>query len=625
MLPPIAPGLRLDVRTLLAAVLLCLAGAAAFAEPPHNVLELFSNNRLAPGNLEADRGLRDALAAPAAPPVQHFAEFLDAPQFEGEAHERTTLAYLRAKYREHPPEVLVAFSDAAFDFLARHRADLFPGVPLVHASVSPALLRRYAPAADVLGVPMQYDFGGTIEPALRFHPKADRLVVVTGSASRDRSWEARLRAEAPALAGGRRVEFWSGLPTPLLLQRLAALDAGTVVFTPGYYADGAGVMSNPARTAAAIAEASAAPVYGPLDTFIGSGAVGGRMPSFEGIGRQAGEIVARLLAGEAPGSIRLPARTPIALHLDWRAVERFGIDRSAIPPDAVVHFRAPGFWQQYRAVAIGGATVIALQAALIGALLVERRRRRAAELSVQQQRIELLHASRLAVAGEMTAAIAHEINQPLGAVQTSADAAELLLQSGTDRRDDLQRIVARIRRDSVRAAEVVRRLRQLLSRHEPERTPFDLAPALHEAARLLMPEARRRGVTLELHIAADAGRVRGDRTQIGQVLMNLVLNAFDAVAALAPPQRVVRIEAQADGAQVRVSVHERGKVIAAADLARVFDSFYTTKSGGMGLGLPIARTIVEAHGGRIVAASSPEDGTRFSFELPRLDEAQAAA
>ena len=181
----------------------------------------------------------------------------------------------------------------------------------------------------------------------------------------------------------------------------------------------------------------------------------------------------------------------------------------------MIHFREPSFWQQHRDIAIVAITVIALQAALIGALLLERRRRRSAEMSVQKQRVELAHASRLAVAGELTAAIAHEINQPLGALQTRADAAELLLQSGTDRRDDLQRIVARIRRDSVRAAEVVRRLRQLLARHEPERRPLDLAAALRESAALLGAEARRRGVTLDLRLPV-RGRVRGDQTQIGR-------------------------------------------------------------------------------------------------------------
>ncbi len=142
-----------------------------------------------------------------------------------------------------------------------------------------------------------------------------------------------------------------------------------------------------------------------------------------------------------------------------------------------------------------------IQAALIVALLVERRRRRTAETAIQKQRTELAHASRLAVAGELTASIAHEINQPLGAVQTSADAADLILQAGGDRRDDLLRIVTRIRRDNLRASDVIRRLRALLAKHEPERQPFDLNAALSDVDALLRAEARRRHANLELRLA----------------------------------------------------------------------------------------------------------------------------
>ncbi len=445
--------------TLTLTLLWSVASSEVFAATSRNVLVLFSNSRLAPGNAEVDRGLRAALTDMPAPPVHLFYEFLDSPEFGGAAHERAVIDYLRAKYASRPPAVLLAFSDAAYEFVMRHRSEVFPAVPLVYGSVSTAVLQRSPAPPGALGVELEYDFGGTIAQALRWHPRARRLIVITGTSSRDRTWEARLRREAPALAGERQLEFWAGLPKDEMVQRLADLDASSVVFTPGYYIDGDGALSTPRDSVARLAPVSGAPVYGPLDTFIGTGVVGGRMARFEGIGRQAGALVAQRLAGADAVVHPTKIQAPIALHVDWRQVERFGIDPSAIPADAVVHFRVPTFWERYRFVAITTAAIILLQAALIGTLLFERRRRRAAELVSQKQRVELAHASRLAVAGELTASIAHEINQPLGAVQTGADAAELLLQSGADRREDLQRIVSRIQRDSVRAADVVRRVR----------------------------------------------------------------------------------------------------------------------------------------------------------------------
>lgn len=303
---------------------------AALAAEPRNVLVLYSNNRLVPGNVAVDRGLRAALTSSAERPVQFFSEFLDRPEFSGAAYEKTMTTYLHDKYAARPPDVIVSVADDAVEFLARNRAELFPGIPVVHATASQAFLRGLQPLpADIVGVPMEYDFAGTL--ALRLHPDATRVVVVTGSSARDKGWEARLRQEVPPLAGNRRVDFLAGASTAEVLRRLGDLGNDTVVFTPGYFQDRDGRIFNPRDAAGAMAAASKAPVYGPFDTFIGTGVVGGMMPSFEAMGREAGTIVNRLFAGAAPASLQLPAIMPTALQVDWRQVRRWGIDDADIP------------------------------------------------------------------------------------------------------------------------------------------------------------------------------------------------------------------------------------------------------------------------------------------------------
>ena len=241
---------RASNRVLLAATALILLAQAAMAAETRNVLVLHSNNRLAPGNIAADQGLRAAITSPTDRPVQIFSEFLDQPAFGGEAYERTVTTYLREKYAVRPPDAIVTVSDNALDFLLRNRAQLFEKVPLVHLGVSKSDLRAIPTLpADVVGVPIEYDFSGTIEQALRWHPAARRLVIMTGASERDRGWEARLRREVPAVAGSVQVEYLSRLPTGSVLQRLSQLGADAVVFTPDYYQDGEGRPSIRARQA----------------------------------------------------------------------------------------------------------------------------------------------------------------------------------------------------------------------------------------------------------------------------------------------------------------------------------------------------------------------------------------
>jgi hypothetical protein len=328
----------------------------------------------------ADGVERPPLANAGSVPVQTFSAFLDLPEFNGAAYEDATTTYLRGKYAARPPQAIVAVSDEALDFLVRHRAELFPGVPVVFTDVFIEMLRSIPSLPnDVVGVPVQYDYSGTIVPALLWQPAARKLVVITGASARDKAAEARLHREIPRTAGPTiSVEYWSGLPTASLQQRLGKLAGDTIVFTPGYFQDGDGTWFSPRDAAALIAAASTAPVYGPLETFIGLGVVGGRMPSFEDMGMQAGRIVNELLAGIAPTALKLSTFTPIELHVDWRQIRRWGIDESLIPEKTVKHFKPPTWWEAYRTEALIALSIIVLQALLIAALFIDRRQRRAA-------------------------------------------------------------------------------------------------------------------------------------------------------------------------------------------------------------------------------------------------------
>jgi two-component system sensor kinase FixL len=233
----------------------------------------------------------------------------------------------------------------------------------------------------------------------------------------------------------------------------------------------------------------------------------------------------------------------------------------------------------------------------------------------EEARRELVHASRLAVLSEFTASIAHEINQPLGAILSNADAAELLLENASPPLDEVRRILADIRSDDLRASEVIRKLRGLLRRGEVERQPLDLNGVVRDVSIILRAEAQRRGVEIILKLSANPCIVWGDRVHLQQVLLNLIVNGFEAMAETRGDRRVT-LSTELSGGEVIVRVSDSGAGIPAERLPKLFDRFFSTKREGMGMGLAISRSLVEEHGGRIWAESPSGSGAHFCFALP---------
>lgn len=243
--------------------------------------------------------------------------------------------------------------------------------------------------------------------------------------------------------------------------------------------------------------------------------------------------------------------------------------------------------------------------------------RAAADVKIRKAQDELAHLNRMAALSELAASIAHELNQPLAAILNNAQAAGRLLSRPEPDVAESRAAIADIADDARRAGQIIQRMRAMLKKGEPSADAHDLNDLAREVARLIAGDALLRGALLQFDLAPRLPAVRGDGVQLQQVLLNLLVNALDAVSRRPPDARqiVVRTRARGD-AEVEISVEDSGEGIAPADLERIFEAFFTTKAAGLGVGLAISRNIVEAHGGRLWAESPPGRGATLRCALP---------
>jgi signal transduction histidine kinase len=299
--------------------------------------------------------------------------------------------------------------------------------------------------------------------------------------------------------------------------------------------------------------------------------------------------------------------------IDRAAKEKLGFDfehRLLMPDGSVKHLRivASMVCDEPGAVMFVGA-VMDITAA------------KRAQEQLHEAHTELAYVTRVTTLGELTASIAHEVNQPLAAIVTNGEASLRFLGRAPPHLDEVRDALRRMIGDGKRASEIVQRIRALIRKTEPQSAPVDLNIVIRESVSLAQREAATQRVTLCLELGPGLPAILGDWVQLQQVIINLIFNGIQAMAAVDDRSRELLIRSHRDdGGQVLVSVRDSGIGIDPGNAGRLFDAFFTTKPDGMGMGLAICRTIIEAHGGRLWASGNAGPGATFQFSLPAMRE-----
>jgi signal transduction histidine kinase len=538
--------------------------------------------------------------------------------------ENSLIGYINALFPQRDVKLIVAMGAPATRFVLRHRAELFPSAPLLIASSDLRTFSDLTLGNNDTACATLYDPTVEIDTILRLLPDTKDILVATGAAPNGDFWTNLLRRSFERYAPRVTFHWLSGLTTDEMLKRVESLPPRSAIFYVSVNSDARGAPMEGDFVLLRSLEIGRAPVFTHVDSHFGRGIVGGPMFSSRDIAEKCADAAVRLLNGENPADIKVPPIGLAAPVYDWRQLQRWGISESSLPSGSVVLFRELSAWQKYRLEISAIAATMLLLAGLIAWLIYEHRRRSLAEIRSHNAMAELANMNRLAAAGQLSASIAHEINQPITGMVLNANAALRWLKTETPDTGKVAVLLTDIAGAGRHAAEIVASIRAMFKRETNARVPVNLNRKIETILALLRADLQSAGVRVETRLDDMLPAITGDPVQLEQVMLNIVANARDAMRGV--ELRLLKIETgRTPSGMVRVSIEDTGPGVRDADRDRIFEPLFTTKESGMGMGLSICRSIIENHGGTISVAAGAERGTIFCFELPIAAQAASPA
>ena len=609
----------------LSVALLIFATTGAAAEP-RRVLMLHAFGHAHSPWSDMAGSFRAELIKKSPEPIDVYEVSLDTARVQDPHDEGLFVEYIRAVFYGRKLDLIVPVGAPAAFFMQRYRQMMFPTTPMLIVGADVRRIPSTTRMANDAAVLLDLDLPAYLKNILQLRPETTDIAVVVGNSPVERYWTSELRRDFQPFADRVNITWFNDLTFGEMLERAATMPRQSAIFWFLLSEDAAGVPYSQDAALERMREVATAPIFGIGDYQLGRGIVGGPLMQTSVLGREAAEVGLRILRGETRGeSINPPSVTFGSPMYDWRELQRLNISEARLPVGSIVQFRERTVWEQYRLQIFVALAIVFFQAALIGGLLFERQaRKHAAEqadkarLETGQYRENLAHLARVHTVGEMSTAIAHEVNQPLVAIKNYALAARRrLMGDGTLGVAKVQELLDKIEAQASRAGGVLQSLRAMVKKHEPEATETELGELVAVAVKLVEMESRNANIRIESAIAPELPFVLADGIQIQQVVLNLTRNAIEAIEGAGITNSVIKVAVASSAKnEIAVSVTDRGPGIAPKDANHIFDPFYSTKRGGLGVGLSISRAIVEAHGGRLWSAPNEGGGCVFQFTLP---------
>lgn len=627
---PRAHTLRFDSTfTLVGFVIVCafllvVPVVSGQATAPKRLVVLYWDNKEFPGNAKFEESFKAHLQLDRRQDVEYFPEYYEFSRFPEENHSVSFRNYLRSKYSDRTVDVVVASADAPLKFLLQYRNELFSKSPIVFVANDLPKPNTLTAAAGATGIHYKNAYRETVDLALRLHPGTKHVFVVSGTPQRDRRYETVIQQE---LSDFEKVEvrYLTDLPLNQLISKTSSLPPDSVILYVWQQSlNEQGKLLESYEVLSRIAPGSSAPIYGFGTVVLGSGIVGGYLQGPEMNGARTAEFVDRILSGTPAREIPVEQSQRVAMF-DWRELRRWGIAESSLPPASLVRFKEFTFWELYKWRIVGLITLVILQSAFIGVLLVERRRRRHAREALDQlnaeleSRIEKRTAELAAKSRELESfayTVAHDLKAPLRGIDGYG---RLLLEEyGKNLDQEAQTFLQTIRSSTDEMTELIDDLLAYsrLERRELKTDRIELASIVNS-----LVEAKRETADREIDFVVDVNGATAlaDASGLAQSLRNYLDNAIKFTHKVDEPRIEVGSKETAESCVLWVKDNGIGFDMKHHD--EIFDIFQRLSDAddypGTGIGLAIVRKAMERMGGRAWAESEPGHGATFYLEIPK--------
>ena len=543
-------------------------------------------------------------------------EHADRTRFPEEEYLGKIIDLYQYKYGENQLDLILLIGGESTNRLLEQGADLFDGIPVVLVGVGAKELPANRSPVNTVSMSWGLDFDRTLNLINDLLPEARNIFVVSGNSLTDEKIRQVAASALERSVKSFEAHYLVDYSVAELYQKVAVLPDNSVILFLSLFRDGNGEYFISREVAAELSRKANAPTFGNIELYLGHGIVGGDMVSADFQGHKYAVLTREILEGVPLEKLELTEKSNQVL-LDWRQLKRWSIDESKVPEGYIVRYREPTMWEEDKWNIVIILIVISAQALALLGLIIQYRRRSHAEKTSNRLRDERARITRVLAMGEIAASLAHELNQPLSAVRSYAQAALRQFKNEPVDSDQINIALEGVIAGNRRAEEVIKRIRMALKNEPSQQILMSVDDIIPEVIALVSRNAAEKNVVLQYKRTPGLASLKGDRIQLQQVLFNLIINGIEAIAESRSKFGTVIIRAQGeDSAMVTISVQDNGVGIDEESTFTIFDSFYTTKNGGMGLGLSISRTIVEDHGGRLWAEGKTGKGSTFSFSLP---------